>query len=76
MDWLRLLFSLWEFYALEVPYLIFGAWAYRALGRRRYSTIWAVFWVGISFWVIFLLGFFAIAMAAIVVVMFRHAEIL
>ena len=74
MDWLCLLFSFWEFYALEIPYLIFGAWAYRALGRRQYTNMWAVFGAGTSFWVIFLLGFFAVAMVAMVVIMFRHAE--
>ncbi|WP_151088857.1 hypothetical protein [Hymenobacter baengnokdamensis] len=74
MDWLRLLFSSCEFYAFGIPYLVYGAWAYRALGQKQYSSIWSIFWAGISFLFIFLLGFFVIAMAATIFIMFNHAE--
>jgi hypothetical protein len=74
MDWLSLLFSCWEFYALAIPYLICGVGAYRLIGRRQHPNAWALLWTGILFWVIFLLGLFAIAMAAEIIIMFRHAE--
>jgi hypothetical protein len=74
MEWIGLLFSCWEFYALGVPYLVFGGWAYRAIGRRQYTSMWALFWTGISFLVIFLAGFFAVTMVAAIIIMFRHAE--
>jgi hypothetical protein len=74
MDWLRFLFSFREFYAFAVPYIVYGAWAYHRLGKRQYASLWAVFWSGIAFLLIFLLGFFILALAVTVIIMFRHAE--
>jgi hypothetical protein len=74
MDLVLFLLAYWEFYAFVAPYLLFGFWTYRWIGRRVFTNSWTLFAAGILFWLVFLAGFVVVSFAAELFIMFRHAE--
>ncbi|WP_262713004.1 hypothetical protein [Hymenobacter elongatus] len=39
-----------------------------------YSSLWGVLGTGLAFWALFFVGLAVVVMAALVVILFRHAE--
>ncbi|GAA4021186.1 hypothetical protein GCM10022409_00990 [Hymenobacter glaciei] len=68
------LLSYWEFYVFEIPYMMAAVWIYRTLSRKQYRNVWTQLVTGALFWIVFFLGFIAVAFGAEILIMLRHAE--
>ncbi|AMJ65871.1 hypothetical protein AXW84_10850 [Hymenobacter sp. PAMC 26628] len=74
MELISFLLCYWEFYTFEIIYLLVSVWAYRAISRRKFISTKRLLLTGIAFWILFLMGFCSVAIAALVLIMFTHAE--
>jgi hypothetical protein len=74
MEQIDFLFSHWETYVLIVPYLIFGFWTYRWIGRKPFKNSWQLLAAGLLFWLVFLAGLLVVLFAAGIFFMFKYAE--
>lgn len=74
MELISFLLFHWEFYAFEILYLILSVWAYGVISRTGFTSTGRLLLTGIVFWILFLLGFCTVAMVALILIMFTHAE--
>jgi hypothetical protein len=74
MEPIAFLLSNWETYILVAPYLVFGFWAYRWIGRKPFKNVRKLLAAGLLFWFVFLAGLLVVLFAAGIFFMFKYAE--